>query len=245
MSARSELRTALAAGRRVYGTFVKLPTIDSVELVAAAGFDFVVVDLEHSSLGEADALALVRHASALGLPAMVRIPTVDTAVVNRLLESGAAGLQLSMLRCVEQRDELIAASRYAPAGRRSISLANSSAGFGATPLADYLLREVADPPLLVGQIETVETDPFDQLLPGLDVCFVGTTDLSIDLGGVPVADQVDRIAAAAAAAGVAFGGWTATARGAADLGLGRATYRVVGSDLQILSAGLRGSLNDA
>ncbi|MGH8862060.1 MAG: HpcH/HpaI aldolase family protein, partial [Jatrophihabitantaceae bacterium] len=187
---RRRLRAALAAGRRVTGTFVKLASPDVLDVVHAAGFDCAVVDLEHSSLSESEALALVRYASALGLPALVRVPRVDAALVNRLLENGAAGIQLSMLRTVAQAGELRAATRYAPSGTRSLSLAHHAAGFGATGLAAYLQAEADDPPLLVGQIETAGTDDLADLLPGLDVCFIGTTDLSVDLGapggGAPV-----------------------------------------------------------
>src|SRR2546421_11595908 len=85
----SSLRGRLAQERLV-GTFVKLPALDSIEIVAAA-LDFAVVDLEHSQLAEGDALRLVRHAAALGVPALVRVAAVDRGLVNRLLEAGAAG----------------------------------------------------------------------------------------------------------------------------------------------------------
>lgn len=86
-----------------------------VELAAAAGFAFVVVDLEHSTLTERDAVGLVRHADLCGLPALVRVPEVDAAAVNRLLEAGAVGVQLSMLTRVAQTEALVAATRFAPA----------------------------------------------------------------------------------------------------------------------------------
>jgi 4-hydroxy-2-oxoheptanedioate aldolase len=241
---RQALRRALSDGRRVVGTFVKLPTVDVVELARDAGFDFVVIDLEHSALSGSDAITLVRHASVLGLPALVRVPHVDAATINRLLENGAAGIQLSMLRTTAQRDALVAATRYAPGGTRSISLAQHSAGFGGDGLSGYLQREADEPPILIGQIETASTDPLDRLLTGLDVCFVGTTDLSVDLGDAPVSDAVARIAAAAHDAGMAFGGWAPSVAGADALGLADATYLVIGSDLQILAAGLRRSLDE-
>lgn len=245
-AARQQLRAALSGGRRVVGTFVKLPTTDAVELAAATGFDFAVVDLEHSTLSESDALALVRHADAIGLPALVRVPSVDAALVNRLLECGAAGIQLSMLRQVDQSRALAAATRYAPHGTRSVSLAHRSAEFGASGLVSYLRDEAEAPPVLVGQIETAQTDDLADLLAGLDVCFVGTTDLSVDLGapggGPAVRQAVARIGAGARTAGVVFGGWSPSVEAADGLGLAEAGYLVVGSDLQILAAGLRAAL---
>ncbi len=223
---RRRLRTALTAGRPAVGTFVKLASPDVVELAEAAGFAFVVVDLEHSTLTEQNAVDLVRHAHVCGLPALVRVPEVDAPAVNRLLEAGAAGIQLSMLTRVSQAEALVAATRFAPAGRRSVSLANRAARFGALPLAAFLGAEQDDPPVLVGQIETALTDPLPELLAPFDVCFVGSTDLAVDLGlpddPAVLRAAVDRVREAARSAAVAFGGWTPTRDAAAHLGLGDA-----------------------
>lgn len=239
---RRALRAGLAAGQQVVGTFLKLPTTDVAEMAARAGYDFVVVDLEHSALSEADAIGLVRHADVCGLAALVRVPHVDGALIGRLLENGAAGIQLSMLQTRAQARDLIAAVRFAPAGNRSVSLANRAAGFGAAPLAGFLAAEAQDPPLLAGQIESWSSEPLADLAAGLDVVFAGTTDLSVSLGlpsAAELARAVDAIAAEATAAALPFGGWAATRAAAAGLGLAEAGYLVVASDLQILAAGLR------
>jgi 4-hydroxy-2-oxoheptanedioate aldolase len=240
---RRALRAALTARRRVVGTFVKLATPDTVELAALAGFDFVVVDLEHSTLGEAEAIALVRHADAIGIPALVRLPSVDPPAVARLLENGAAGIQLSMLRSVEQNRAMRAATRFPPQGERSASLANRVAGFGSSGIGAFLAAEAASPPLLVGQIETAVEQPLPDLAGGLDVVFVGTTDLAVSLGCAPgdepFRSAVTAIGAAATAAGAAFGGWSPSLAAAGEQGLSGARYLIVGSDLQILASGLR------
>ncbi|MFV2087265.1 aldolase/citrate lyase family protein, partial [Micromonospora sp. LOL_021] len=139
---RAALRERLRRGRRVVGTFLKLPGTDAVELAAQAGLDFVVVDLEHSGLDERTAAGQLRHAALLGLPALVRLAAVDPAQVNRLLEAGAAGVQLSTVRARAQLAALQAAVRYAPAGRRSISLAHPAAGYGSAGLDAYLAADV-------------------------------------------------------------------------------------------------------
>jgi 2-keto-3-deoxy-L-rhamnonate aldolase RhmA len=243
-SARAGLRAALASGARLTGVFVKLPCPDVLELAASAGFDFVVVDLEHSTLGEAEAFLLLRYADALGLPALVRLARVDPPLVNRVLEAGAVGIQLSMLTSVAQREELRAAVSYGPAGRRSVSLAHTGAGYGSTGLGDYLAAERAAPPLLVGQIECRTDEPLEQVVAGLDVAFVGTTDLTVALGLDPgdaagIRAEVDAVGAAARAAGIGFGGWAPRPDAADGLGLGAAGYLVVGSDLQFLGAARR------
>lgn len=244
------LRDRISAGPAV-GTFLKLPSLDVVDVVAAAGFDFVVVDLEHSVLDPRGALELVRHAAAAGLPALVRLAALDRDLVNRALEQGAAGIQLSTVRDEATSSALRRAATYPPAGTRSVSLAQPAAGFGARPLVDHLARSASEPPLLVGQIETAVTEsPPADIAGALDVVFVGTTDLSVDLGrpgelGHPeVASRVADIAAATAAADRAFG---AFANSAADipalLGLG-ARYIIVGSDIALLGSASRAALAD-
>src|SRR5438045_8303781 len=118
----SSLRRLLGE-RRLVGTFLKLAALESVE-IAAAELDFAVIDLEHSQLSDADALRLVNHARALGMPAVVRIPEVDRGLVNRLLEAGAAGSQLSSVRRVAEVQALRDAALYPPQGKRSNSLGN-------------------------------------------------------------------------------------------------------------------------
>jgi 4-hydroxy-2-oxoheptanedioate aldolase len=214
------------------GLFVKLCATEVLDIAARSGLDFVVVDLEHSQLSEADGLRLVRHAAATGLAANVRVPELDRGAVNRLLEAGARGIQLSTVRSVAQVRALRDATRYAPHGNRSVSLAHPGAAYGEIALADYLEAQAAAPPELVVQIETGTTDdPLDEILAaGADVAFVGTTDLSVDVGldAARVRERVEAIGAAAETAGVALGGF--------NLDDPRVTYDVSGSDVALLRA---------
>lgn len=238
-----QLRARLREGAPLVGTFLKLRALETVDIARSAGFDFVVVDGEHAQLDEGECRALVRHATAVGLPAIVRIAAVDAGIINRLLEAGAAGLQLSTLRARSERLALVAATRYAPAGARSVSLAHPSADYGAEGLVAYLERQRPGP-LLVGQIETATTvDPLGELLEGLDVAFIGTTDLSVDLGRPGLLDdervraRVAEIAVAASAAGVALGAWTSSVDALASLKGHPLRYAVLASDMQLLRAG--------
>lgn len=212
------------------GLFVKLAATEVLDITARSGVDFVVVDLEHSQLSESEGLRLVRHAAAIGLPALVRIPELDRGAVNRLLEAGARGIQLSTVRSVAQVRALRAATRYAPEGDRSVSLAHPAAAYGGVPLADYLEAQRLAPAELVIQIETATTDdPLPELLAaGADVAFIGTTDLSVDLGldAARVRERVEAIASAADAAGVELGGFA--------LDHPQVTYDISGSDVALL-----------
>jgi 4-hydroxy-2-oxoheptanedioate aldolase len=227
----SSLRGRLGSGR-VVGTFVKLPALESVD-VCAASLDFCVVDYEHSQLSEADVLRLVRHAAAIDFAAVVRIPEVDRGLVNRLLEAGAAGIQLSSVRRVAEVQALASAAAYPPDGTRSISLAHPRARYGGVPLRDYLASVEA--PLVVIQLETRETDdpPVELCRAGADVAFLGLTDLLVDCGldeGV-AAVRAEALAAAAAEAGIALGGFGAEER---------FRYSVVSSDVALLREAVAG-----
>ncbi|MEA2153503.1 MAG: 4-hydroxy-2-oxoheptanedioate aldolase [Solirubrobacteraceae bacterium] len=220
------------------GLFVKLPSTQVVELAAAAGFDFCLIDLEHSQLGESDAMRLLSHAAALGFPALARVSELDRGAVNRLLEAGACGIQLSTVRTADEVNALRAATRYAPEGSRSISLAHSRAAFGATPMADYLASERKSPPLVIAQIETAETDDTlaEIVAARPDVVFIGTADLSADVGldAERFERRVAEIADVVTAAGVVLG--------AIALDDARVGYRVLSSDLALLRSAATGAL---
>jgi len=226
---------------RNLGLFVKLPSTQGIEIAASAGFDFAVIDLEHSQLGEADAIRLAAHAAALSFPALVRVPELDRGAVNRLLEAGAIGIQLSTVRRAAQVRELRAATRYSPGGDRSISLAHARADYGAKSMGDYLAAEDSSPPLLVAQIETAETDdPLAEIVAAApDVVFIGTADLSADLGLDREAfdRRVAEIADAVDSAGAVLG--------AIGLDDPRVRYRLLSSDLALLRSAAATTMGEA
>jgi 2-keto-3-deoxy-L-rhamnonate aldolase RhmA len=227
---------------RLTGTFLKLPATEVVDILALAGFDFAIVDREHSQLDEGSALRLVRHAAAIGFPAVVRVPDVEAGAVNRLLEAGAAGIQLSTVRSAAQVRALVGATRYAPGGYRSVSLAHPMAGYGAAPLQEAVGEE---PPLVVGQIETAESDdPLDEILgAGLDVAFLGVTDLTValDFDADRVRHRIEEVTKATQATGVALGAFAADAASIPE----GARYVAVSSDLAMLRAAAGRVVGDA
>jgi 4-hydroxy-2-oxoheptanedioate aldolase len=214
------------------GLFVKLPSTQMLEIAAGAGFDFCLIDLEHSQLDEGDAIRLAAHAAALGFPAIARIAGNDRGLVNRLLEAGCVGIQLSTVRTAAQVRELRAATRYAPAGSRSISLAHGRAGYGSTAMDEYLAAEAADPPIVVAQIETAATDDTlaEIVAAEPDVVFIGTADLraDVELEAAAFDARVAEICAAVEAGGVVLGGIA--------LDDPRVLFRAVTSDLSLLQS---------
>jgi 4-hydroxy-2-oxoheptanedioate aldolase len=219
------LRDRLVEGP-VRGTFVKLPAVEVIEILAAE-LDFAVVDLEHSQLAESECLRLVRHAYLLGFPVLVRLPAIDRGLVNRLLEAGACGIQLSTVLRASDVTAARSAAEYAPNGTRSISLSHPLGRYGAVPLDEYVASQ--ESPLVVAQIETLQTDdPLEEIFTARpDVAFVGVTDIAVDarLDRARANARVDEILDAATKAGIATGGFGDDPR---------FRYSVVSSDVSLL-----------
>ena len=106
------------------GTWVKLPVTESMELVALAGFDFAVIDLEHSAMSIQTAHQLIGTALFAGVSPIVRIPALDGGVVQRLLDAGAEGIMLPHVDTVEQAQAAVAAVRFPPIGTRGEGVAH-------------------------------------------------------------------------------------------------------------------------
>ncbi|WP_367652309.1 HpcH/HpaI aldolase family protein [Paenarthrobacter ureafaciens] len=213
-----------------------------MDVVALAGYDFVVLDLEHSQISYAEAREVLQAARANGLSAIVRLPNLDAGLSNRLLEAGAEGIQVSSVDSSATATSIKRALSYPPVGDRSISLSQPAARYGTVPVGDYL-DEFTHRPLSIGQLESVELrDDPAAIVPNLDVAFIGTLDLSVS-AGTPgsvsrgrAAETITQVEAAAKQSGTTLGifaGEVAEALGAVERGY---RYIVVGSDLGLISA---------
>lgn len=197
------------------GTFLKLPRPEIVDILALAGFDFVICDMEHAQITESEAREVIRAGVAAGIPVVVRLPEPVQGVVNRLLEAGASGIQMPRLRKAQETDALHSMMHFPPLGTRSVGNANLSAKYGSVNITDYLEKENARV-LTIGQFETREIDsPIEPMFEGLDIAFIGPTDLAVDFG-VPgkfsdpgVQSRVAEIEKAAAKAGTFMGAFAA------------------------------------
>jgi len=228
-----------------FGTFIKLGRREVAEIVAAAGFDFAICDLEHSQITYQEASHLILAGTTCGLPIIARVASLDPGLINRLLEAGAAGIQLPQVQTREQVTAFRNAMKYPPDGSRSISLAQPAARYGAEPLADYILRANREL-LLVGQLETRELElPLEDLIRGLDVVFIGILDLTLDMA-VPgrfddpqVVQRQREIENAASEAKVQLGIYADSPTRAAQAAAAGYRYIALSSDLGALASGTR------
>lgn len=166
------------------------------ELAAAAGFAWALVDLEHGTASETEAMAMVQLISATGTAAIVRLPAPGSPLATRLLDAGAAGLMAPRVDDATTAAAFAARLRYAPRGMRGVAPLCRAAGYGATWPA---YRAGADASVCaMVQIESaagVEAADAIAGVDGVDVLFIGHADLAADLG---CGDDVAAPAVAAA-----------------------------------------------
>jgi 2-keto-3-deoxy-L-rhamnonate aldolase RhmA len=180
-SSAAQLRSRLTT-RAVFGTFVKLGRREVIEILAAAGLDFAICDLEHSQISEQEAAITILAGRACGLPVIVRVADFEPGLINRLLEAGAAAIQLPQVQTRKQAEAFRRACKYPPEGSRSLSLAQPAAAYGAEPLTEYIGRSNREV-LVIGQIESRDLEqPISRVIGELDIAFIGSLDLTVDMG---------------------------------------------------------------
>jgi 2-keto-3-deoxy-L-rhamnonate aldolase RhmA len=243
-SSAAQLREKLDT-RAIIGTFVKLGRREVIDILAVAGLDFAICDLEHSQITEQEAGQLILAGRACVLPVIVRVAHFDPGQVNRLLEAGAAGIQLPQMQTREQVSAFRSACKYPPEGSRSLSLAQPAASYGSEPLTEYIQRSNREV-LLVGQLESKDMErPLTAMVKGLDIAFIGSLDLTVDTGAPgklddpEVQQRVHEIEQAAGAANVRLGIYADSPARAAQAAA--AGYRMIAlsSDLGALAGSVK------
>lgn len=246
-------RARLTGGSPGLGTWVKLDTTESVEIMADAGFDFVVVDLEHAPLGLGTAARMIAMALTAGMLPLVRVPGHDAATIARVLDAGAGGILVPHVDTPEEARRVVAAMRFPPLGERGAGGTSRAGRWGLVPRTEYV-RVGNEDVLCIPQLESaaaIEAAPKILAVDGVDAVFLGAGDLSLSLGLRPddarVLELLAEGRAAAAEAGKPCGAAAATADAAVRAaGLGH-EFVVVGNDATMLARtahGLVGSVRD-
>ncbi len=175
-------RKRLAAGETLFGCFLSFGSPVSAELMAWAGYDWSIIDLEHGSRGEADVLPQLQALAGTGCAGFIRVETEDRPRIGRVLDMGAPGIMFPRIDTPEQAAAAVSGMRYPPKGIRGVGFSNRSAGYG-TNFRPYL--EASENLLTIIQIESeaaVQSARQIAAVPGVDILFVGPTDLSFSMG---------------------------------------------------------------
>ena len=222
------------------GTWIKLPALESVQITADAGFEFVVIDQEHAPLDVRTVYELVTVAAALGVAPLVRVADDRASGIQRLLDAGAAGVLVPHVDTVEQAHNVGVATRFPPHGKRGAGGTSRAGRWGLHSRDDYLAT--AERALCVPQIESREAvgnAAAIAAVDGVDALFVGAADIGLDVGAAPSSNEVTDLCTsvlhAAHDVGKPCGAATATSTGATGLLAAGFDFVVVGNDTSMLA----------
>ena len=238
------LKQRIRSGRPVFGTWSHLPLVQVVEIIGAAGLDFIVFDMEHGPHSYGDMPALCCAAESRGLVPITRVPGLESSSVLRLLDSGTKGIMVPHVHGLADARRSLEAMRYGDSpGSRGIATLTRASLFGTVDEATHLATQ-NDKIVSILMIEDkAALDDLERIceLPGLDVIFVGIYDLSQSLGLKGNLDDpafqraFEATVARIAKAGVAVGCYTPAPGGVKrllDLGIRVITINVDGGILR-------------
>jgi 2-keto-3-deoxy-L-rhamnonate aldolase RhmA len=210
----ASLRSRLLTGELLVGVTTNMESVDLVEVFAACGYDWLMIDAEHGALDDRTIGAMLRASAAAGLPAVVRVRDLHPKTVLRVCDLGADGVLGPQVDNAAAARDLVAAARYPPHGIRGLHPATRSSRWGSVPAQEHM--RLADArTCVIAQIESVAAlDDLEGILavPGLDAVLVGPRDLALSMStddpdGVhgSVEEATAAVFAAAGARGVACG----------------------------------------
>ena len=217
MARANGVRELWRAGKPVINSWLGIPSSFSAEVMAHAGWDSLVVDMQHGMIDYQVMVTMLQGISTTETMPLVRVPWNDPAHIQKALDAGAYGIICPMINNRAEAEKFVGSMRYAPLGYRSSGPIRASLYGGA----DYHAK-ANDIVVAFGMIETVEAmNNLDEILstPGLDAVYVGPSDLSISMGYNPGRRQAGRMDDDGAEKGRR---WLQAAQGAAGPALRRA-----------------------
>lgn len=247
----SDFRKACLGQKRLIGTFAAIPHPVAIEVVAAAGPDFICIDAEHSQIGRELIENLIRAADVHRVPAMVRVPGHAPESIAGVLDAGAAGVLVPRVSTAAHAKAAVAATRYPPVGERGVG-PGRAAGYGYR-IPDYL-KSANENLVLAIQIETAEgLANVEEIVAveGIDVIFIGPGDLSVSInalgpeGAAKLEAAILTITQAAIKAGKTVGIFRPSADDIAKWSQAGISFYLLASDTMFLGASLAAGITAA
>jgi len=181
-----QLRARLAGGETLLGTFiVEMRTPATARVLKTGGFDFLVIDAEHGLYDPGEVGSLIAAARSAGICPLARTPLTDLGGLARILDAGAEGIIVPMIRSMDDVRLAVAAVRYPPVGRRGVHVVRPHCDFVAPPDGAEYCRQANRNLMLIVQIETLEAVELIEEIAAadqVDALFVGPIDLSATMG---------------------------------------------------------------
>jgi len=193
---RGELRRRILAGEVTIGAFIQLASPVAAEIAAQAGFDWLIVDLEHGHGGEAELLGQLHAIQATRAAALVRVQSSERLRIARALDLGADGLMIPRTETEEHVRDTLSWMRFPPQGIRGVAL--TARGDGYATVDHPAVAGINERVLGVFQVESpaaVDNAGLMAAIEGVDCLFVGPADLSHAMGIPGRIDHPDFLAA--------------------------------------------------
>jgi 2-dehydro-3-deoxyglucarate aldolase/4-hydroxy-2-oxoheptanedioate aldolase len=173
-------RALAETDRPLVGTWAKIPALETIEILADAGFDFVVIDMEHAPLTFAEAYSAMVVAQSIGMHAIVRVPDRSGSHLQRILDAGADGILVPRVETAAQAAETAAGMVFSPEGRRGAGITARAGRWGGLDFPTYLSRGA-------GVMRGIQLEDRGALkvaddilgVPHLNGAFLGTGDLQL------------------------------------------------------------------
>ncbi len=236
----ASLKQQLRSGRPAIGCWIELMSPLVAEVIALAGYDCVVIDLEHGPGSTLDAVQIMQALQGHGCAPLIRVADGGQAGLKRALDAGAEGCMVPSVDSLAEAREIVAACHFAPRGRRGMATSViRGSGFGIREQGYF--ERAAEDTLVICQIESPEgLSDVEAIadLDGVDMLFLGPNDLAANLGHRGQVDHpevlaaAERVEAAARAAGKLLGGIPTPARPADALQA--AGYHLIMADADTL-----------
>jgi 2-keto-3-deoxy-L-rhamnonate aldolase RhmA len=180
----NHFKKALKENRPVYGQMVlDLFSPGIGPMLAAAGLEFVIFDMEHGRCGIELAGELIASCRGVEITPMIRVPDQGAAPLSRVLDLGAKGVMVPRVETAAQMHDIVAQLKYAPEGRRGVALGIAHDLY--RPGGGSFFTEANEDTAIIAILETVRAyENLDEILavPGLDVAWMGHYDLTVSMG---------------------------------------------------------------
>jgi 2-keto-3-deoxy-L-rhamnonate aldolase RhmA len=186
-----------ARPRGMIGTWVKIPSLETVELLGHAGFEFVVIDMEHAPHALDRTYELIFAAQAMGMAALVRLPDHLGTTIQPLLDGGADGLLVPRITRLDVADALTRRMVFSPRGERGLGFTSRAGRWGLASMPDYLSRGDSQCLRMI-QLEdwaTLEAAAEFAALEHVNGVFIGHGDLFLSSGKAPGSPEVKQLTA--------------------------------------------------
>ena len=182
----TSIKKKLENGARLNGCWLEMFNPVASEIVAMCGYDIAMIDLEHSPAAFTDAISMMQAVSNHGCAPVIRASSSDSVDIKRALDIGPSGIMVPNVKNADEAKQVVASCRYGPEGNRGAAPGIIRAtGYGADVSAYF--EFMASDFLLIAQIECREAvDEIEQIaaVDGIDMLFVGPSDLSASLGAI-------------------------------------------------------------